>query len=261
MMSDLRENPKLHDLAVMAERFATLSKKKERNADLKDLQDEGQALLGNHETSTDLAELAANYVDTRRHRNELARSAREVLGKPLNAMSHGAITGIGCYLAALATAVLAITPWAWSLATNSVGHAANQARFLGLSFRPTTEFNLIIIVMLMSVLGSMAVMIITFANRAGQETLEQGFVWWYLIRPFAAAGVGVLFYMAIIAGFFNQTSARGRSALVLAAAIGGLAGLFTDNVVQKMRALLGLSSFSGLASTAKQDSNTQRGGS
>src|SRR5215469_219793 len=111
------------------------------------------------------------------------------------------------------------------------------------------------------VLGSMAVMIITFANRAGQETLEHGFLWWYLIRPFAAAGVGVLFYMAIIAGFFNQTSARGRSALVLAAAIGGLAGLFTDNVVQKMRALLGLSSFSESAANAKPDTNTQGSGS
>jgi hypothetical protein len=117
------------------------------------------------------------------------------------------------------------------------------------------------VVMLMSVLGSIAIMIITFANRAGKETLERGFLWWYLIRPFAAAAVGVLFYMAIIAGFFNQTSARGRSALVLAAAIGGLAGLFTDNVVQKMRALLGLSSFDEPAAAAKQDAKTRSGSS
>src|SRR5215469_11883295 len=275
MMLDLGKNPhpRLRDLAVTAERYVSLSsnghqrrpaleaeRQALQKADLQYLQDKGKAHLSDHKISG-LAKLAAHYQDTEEHRKELARSAREVLGKPENPMSGPDKVGIGCYLAALATAVLAITPWAWSLATNSVGHAANQARFLGLPFRATTEFNLIIIVMLMSVLGSMAVMIITFANRAGQETLEHGFLWWYLIRPFAAAGVGVLFYMAIIAGFFNQTSARGRSALVLAAAIGGLAGLFTDNVVQKMRALLGLSSFSESAANAKPDTNTQGSGS
>jgi hypothetical protein len=114
----------------------------------------------------------------------------------------------------------------------------------------------------MSVLGSLAIMIITFSNRAGQNTLEHGFLWWYLTRPFAAAAVGVLFYMAIIAGFFDQTSATGRSALVLAAAIGGLAGLFTDKVLQKMRAaLLGLSTFDEPAATAKQDASTGGSGS
>ena len=279
-MLDLRKNPRLRDLAVIAERVVSLSSNesngKERKdakearrqallaADLQDLQEKAKALLSDHMTSG-LAQLAAHYVDTPQHREELARSAREVLGKPQHPMSGVAKFGIGCYLAALAAAVLAITPWAWSLATSSVGHAANRARFLGVSFRPTTEFNLIVIVMLMSLLGSVAVMIITFANRAGQETLEQGFLWWYLTRPFAATAVGVLFYMAIIAGFFNQTSARGRSALVLAAAIGGLAGLFTDNVLQKMSgALLGLSSFNSPAATAsaaKQDTNARGSGS
>jgi hypothetical protein len=255
-MPDLRRNPRLRDLAVMAVRFASLSSDgQEPNVTVKDLHDRGRALLGDHKTSTDLAELAAHYEDTLQHREELARSAREVLRSPLHPMSSSAQAGIGCYLAALGTVALAITPWAWSLATSSVGHTtASRAHFLGLSFRPTTEFNLIIIVMLMSALGSIAVMIITFANRAGQETLENGFVWWYLTRPFAAAAVGVLFYLAIIAGFFNRTSANGHAALVLAGAVGGLAGLFTDNVLQKMRAaLLGLSSFS---EPAKQEPDT-----
>ena len=262
-MPDLRENPRLRDLAVIAERYVSLSKEDDLRpqaarqaliaADLQDLRDKGNALLGAHLTSTDLAELAASYQDSPEHREELARSAREVLGKPQNPMSSRSIAGIGCYLTVLATLVLAITPWAWSLATSSVGHTTDRARFLGLTFRPTTEFNLIIIVMLMSFLGSMAVMIITFTNRAGHGTLEQGFVWWYLTRPFAATAVGVLFYMAIIAGFFNQNSAKGRSALVLAAAIGGLAGLFTDSVLQKMSgALLGLTNFNAPAANAEQ---------
>jgi hypothetical protein len=266
MMRDLRTNPRLRDLAVIAERIGSRPWNGQQSnanlkADLKDLHDKGRALVGPHTKSTDLAELAANYQDSKKHRQELAHSAREVLRKPVRPMPDGVRTGVGCYLAALGTVVLAITPWAWSLATGSVGHTtAGRARFLGLSFRPTTEFNLIIIVMLMSVLGSIAVMIITFANRAGQETLDRGFVWWYLTRPFAATAIGVLFYMAIIAGFFNQASATGRSALVLAAAIGGLAGLFTDNVLQKMRsALLGLSAFDTAASGVKQAAD--KGGS
>lgn len=162
--------------------------------------------------------------------------------------------GIGCYLVALGAVALAITPWAWSLATSAIGRTpSSRARFLGLAFTPTAEFNMIIIVMLMAVLGSIAVMIIAFANRAGLGTLESGYLWWYLTRPFEAAAVGVLFYMAIIAGFFSQTSAQGRPALVLAAAIGGLAGLSTDKVLEKMRSALALTAFDTTAAAARKN--------
>lgn len=263
-MPELRINPPLHELAVKAQRLASqTSNGRVPDTKLKDLRDKGKAVLDDQKSSTDLATLAANYDDTPKHREELARHARDVLATTVNHMSRKAIIWVGCYLALLAAVALAITPWAWSLATSGISsRAAGRARFLGLSFKPTAEFNLIIIVMLMSVLGSLAVMIITFANRAGHETLEHGFLWWYLIRPFAAAAIGVLFYMAIIAGFFNQRSATGRSALVLAAAIGGLAGLFTDIVLQKMRAaLLGLSAFDAPAPTAKQNASTPGSGS
>src|SRR5215469_7739130 len=264
MMPELRTNPQLHDLAVRAERLASqTSNGRVLDTALKNLRDKGKAVLGDLKSSTDLATLAADYQDTPEHREELARRAREVLEKTVNHMSRRVIIGVGCYLAVLSVAALAITPWAWSLATSGVtSRTAGRARFLSLSFTPTAEFNLIIIVMLMSVLGSLAVMIITFANRAGHETLEHGFLWWYLTRPFAATAIGVLFYMAIIAGFFNKNSATGRSALVLAAAIGGLAGLFTDAVLQKMRAaLLGLSSFDQPAPTAKPNASKPANGS
>lgn len=200
-MTDMRSDPYLRDLAVMAERITT-------------------QLTNNQEP----------------HES----------GKR---MKRGGLITVGCYLAVLGTAALAIAPWAWSLAVSSIDTTAGpRAHFLGLAFTPTTEFSLIIIVMLMAVLGSLAVLILTFSNRAGHETLERGYLWWYLLRPIEAAAVGVLFYMAIIAGFFNQVSATGRPALVLAAAIGGLAGLFTDKVLEKMRDLLGLRQFSKAAS-------------
>ncbi len=206
-------------------------------------------MLGDHRTSTDLAELASTFVDTEDHRAELAGSAKEVLKLPEHPMESGMKIGIGCYLIALGAVALAVLPWAWSLATSTISSSAAgkagtiQAHFLGLGFTPTTEFSLVIIVILMAIIGSVAVLILTFSSRAGHETLERGYLWWYLTRPIAAAGVGVLFYMTVIAGYFNQAAAHGRAALVVAAAIGGLAGLFTDQVLQKMRGVLGQKPF------------------
>jgi magnesium-transporting ATPase (P-type) len=113
--------------------------------------------------------------------------------EPQKAISTATEVGIGCYLVALGAVALATTPWARSLATSSISRTpGGRARFLGLAFTPTAEFNLIIIVMLMAVLGSIAVMIITFASRSGHRTLDSAYLWWYLTRPFEAAAVGVL---------------------------------------------------------------------
>jgi hypothetical protein len=57
--------------------------------------------------------------------------------------------------------------------------------------------------------------------------------------------------MAFIAGFFSAAPAKSSQALILAATIGGLAGLFTDQVRQKMSKVLGLLPTSELASESK----------
>lgn len=147
------------------------------------------------------------------------------------------------YLIVFGVALLATIPWAWSFASRLVSGKAGttvSVHFLGVGFTPTAEFSLLLIVLLAAMLGSVAVLTLTFSSRAGHGTLESGYVWWYLTRPITAAALGLLFYVAIMAGFFSATTTQGHPALVIAAAIGGLAGLFTDQVLKKMRSILAL---------------------
>jgi hypothetical protein len=149
--------------------------------------------------------------------------------------------GVGIYLTVLGLALLAVTPQAWSLATQVVTSGeAEQLSLWGFEFRATPEIGLMSIVILMGLIGSATVMTLVFALRAGNGTLEDSFVWWYVTRPITAAGLAVLFYMTAIAGLLNLGTISGASALVIAAALAALAGLFTDQVLEKMRKMLGL---------------------
>ncbi|HEY8721292.1 hypothetical protein [Pengzhenrongella sp.] len=170
-------------------------------------------------------------------------AAAPVPPKKLRPMSKRLRRSIGVYLLVIGLALLAIIPWAWSVASNVVvaaDGATVRATFLGRSFTPTAEFCLAMIVLLTAMIGSVVVLSLTFSSRAGHETLERGYLWWYLTRPISSAGLGLLFYLAIIAGFFDASGTSDRQALTYAAAIGGLSGLFTDQVLKKMRGILGL---------------------
>jgi hypothetical protein len=90
--------------------------------------------------------------------------------------------------------------------------------------------------------GSVIQQSIVFALRAGHERLERGYVWWYLLRPVWSALLGAVIVVAVNAGFVSigdtTTSAAGVTVLATA---GVLAGLFTDQVLQRFQKLLGAS--------------------
>jgi hypothetical protein len=233
-MSNAREDRMVRDLAQYAVDFSA-------HPDLDELHRRGQAIVSRADgKAADLAVLAANYtrdgVDA-----ELERSAREVLAQPFEPMKPLSRRLIGVYLVTLGIAVVAVLPWAWSVAS-SVGPTTPEAHFMGFAFTPTTSFTRMLIITLVAIAGSVAIMSITFANRAGKHTLEDGWQWWYLTRPICAAVIGVVSYMAILAGYLDEATTD-RSELIVAAAIGGLAGLFTDKVIELMRKIIGLTAF------------------
>jgi len=81
---------------------------------------------------------------------------------------------------------------------------------------------------------------IVFASRAGQQTLERGYLWWYVLRPVWSALLGGVVVLTVNAGLVSigdeTTSAAGVTVLVTAAAV---AGLFTDQALQRLRSVLG----------------------
>jgi hypothetical protein len=154
---------------------------------------------------------------------------------------------IGTYLMVLGLLMLVLVPWVWSVGwrANESDNGDAPASFLGLDFTASAPATLLAVVVLMAVIGSVTVMTLVFAARAGHGTLEQTYLWWYVTRPVSAAGLGVLVYMFIVAGVFDFATIEDGStpALVVAAAVGALSGLFTDQVLDRVRRVLGLSPF------------------
>jgi|Tabmets5t2r1_1033131.scaffolds.fasta_scaffold06941_3 hypothetical protein len=175
-------------------------------------------------------------------------------------MSDVARRAIGCYLVAVGLLMLILVPWAWSVAwrANESDNGDTPTTFLGLDFTASAPATLLAMVVLMAVIGSVTVMTLVFAARAGHGTLEQTYIWWYVTRPISAAGLGVLVYMFVVAGFFDLATIEDGSppALILAAGIGALSGLFTDQVLDRVRWVLGLSVFT--AGTAPAERRQRR---
>lgn len=233
-MTNIRSDPKVRDLAEFASRFA-------EHEDVEELHRRGLALIAQHENSSDLAELSATYVDNAEHREELLRSAGEVL---LRHMTPARKKAIGIYLTVLGVLLLAVTPEAWGVATEVVeADASTTTSFWAFELTATPAMALMGIVILMGLIGSVTVMSLVFALRAGNRTLEDSFAWWYVTRPITASGLAVLFYVTATAGLLDLGSISGSSALAIAAALAALAGLFTDQVLEKMRRMLGLLPF------------------
>jgi hypothetical protein len=89
-----------------------------------------------------------------------------------------------------------------------------------------------------------------FAARAAARTFEASYFWWYLLRPFEAALVAMVLVAVARAGIpaLGPTGTDGGHA-GLAFVAGGLAGLFTDQVMQQLRGLLGATKIDHKAST------------
>jgi hypothetical protein len=111
---------------------------------------------------------------------------------------------------------------------------------LGASFAISLSMSVLLLGAASGLVGSMIQQSIVFAQRAGRDTLEVGFVWWYLLRPIWSALLGAVFVIAVNTGLISigdqTTSTAGVTVL---ATVGCFAGLFTDQVLDKMRDLLG----------------------
>jgi hypothetical protein len=140
---------------------------------------------------------------------------------------------------------------AGTLATQTVG-------WLGPDFAVTLSMSLLMVGAAAGAVGSVIQQSIIFALRAGHETLERGFVWWYLLRPMWSALLGAVVVVAFNAGLVSigdtTTSTAGVTVLVTA---GAVAGLFTDKALQRLSALLGASACEVPATTLSSPTSSE----
>ena len=120
--------------------------------------------------------------------------------------------------------------------------ATRTISWWGPSFSITLATSLVVVGAAAGFVGSVVQQSIVFASRAGQQTLERGYLWWYVLRPVWSALLGGVVVLTVNAGLVSigddTTSAAGVTVLVTAAAV---AGLFTDQAMQRLRSVLGAS--------------------
>ncbi len=123
----------------------------------------------------------------------------------------------------------------------ATGTLAEQAiRWWGPDASVTLNMSLMLLGAAAGLVGSVVQQSIIFALRAGHETLGAGYVWWYVLRPIWSALLGALVVVAVNTGLVSigDTTTSTAGVTVLATA-GALAGLFTDQALQRLRDLLG----------------------
>lgn len=179
------------------------------------------------------------------------RPGNEIGIDPLRAMAASRRRLIGLTNAVEGVAALLALVWAYGLAERMVlaqelsgpGTVATRTvAWWGPSFGVTLSTSLFLVGAAGGFLGSVVQQSIVFAARAGAETLERGYIWWYGLRPVWSALLGAAMIVTVNAGLVSigdeTTSAAGVTVLVTSAVV---AGLFTDQVLQRMQGVLGAS--------------------
>ena len=118
--------------------------------------------------------------------------------------------------------------------------ATVAAHWWGPDFSLTLSMSLLLVGAASGVVGSVIQQSIVFAFRAGQDTLEQGLFWWYVLRPVWSALLGSVVVVAVNTGLISigdtTTSSAGVTVLVT---MGALAGMYTDQALQRLQPFLG----------------------
>lgn len=153
-------------------------------------------------------------------------------------------SAIGVWLTALGVSAVVGMFWAWNIAGRISATTPDVAvTWVGPDFSASATTAAFLLAATAGVAGSVVHIGGLFSCRAGRRTFEASYTWSYLLRPVLAALLAVLVVAAIRAGTISVAGDSSDNATpMLAFLAGGLAGLFTDRVVLKMRKLLGSTS-------------------
>jgi hypothetical protein len=158
----------------------------------------------------------------------------------------GAVT---CWLAGAGSIMLIAVLWAWGVADRT-GTAPEAVHWIGPDFTATPATGALVLAAAAGAAASFIHSTSQFAARAGHRTFEPSYLAWYLLRPLNAALLAMVTVVLIRSGLVTiGTTQDGSGASVLAFTAGALAGLYTDRVMQLLRARLGAGDPSRPAST------------
>lgn len=149
--------------------------------------------------------------------------------------------GITAYLSLLGALAVPATLWAFRIADQvTTARPLVNVRWVGPQFSADALTSVLLLAAVGGVVGSLVHAGHLFSRRLARSTFEASYLVWYLLRPLLSALLGMTFVAVIRIGLVSL-SAKGTdfSTPYLSFAVGALAVLFLDTVLQKMRAILG----------------------
>lgn len=94
---------------------------------------------------------------------------------------------------------------------------------------------LLLLVALMGLLGNMIHISSSFTTYVGNNDFKKSWILWYWVKPFTAAGLALIVYFIIRAGFLSYGTGASNISLYGILALSALAGLFTDSATLKLK--------------------------
>jgi hypothetical protein len=94
---------------------------------------------------------------------------------------------------------------------------------------------LLLLVALMGFLGNMVHIATSFTTFVGNQTFKRSWILWYCVKPFTAAGLALILYFIIRAGFLSYGTGASGVSLYGILSLSALAGLFTDSATLKLK--------------------------
>lgn len=145
--------------------------------------------------------------------------------------------GIGLMAVGLVLIYLLVTAWPAIVDASQQAQRPHAIHWFGGSFTPTLDSALLLLVVLVSALGSYVHAATSFADYYGNRKLHASWLWWYLLRVFIGCSLALLFYFALRGGFFSAGSSSKDVNPYGIAALAGLVGLFSKQATDKLREL------------------------
>ena len=139
---------------------------------------------------------------------------------------------LGAYLIIIGVAAAYVLCKAWPdvRPQGSGGGWASHISLFWIKFPVGPEARLIILAFAAGALGSCIQAAQSFIVFVGNRTFRSNWIWWYVMRPFIGAGLGLIFYLLFRGGLV--TGVNGDPSTVInpygIMAICGLAGLFSN---------------------------------
>jgi hypothetical protein len=132
---------------------------------------------------------------------------------------------------------MTVALWPAVQSATVTGSKPKTITWFGHSYTPTQEAAYIILVILVSALGSYVHAATSFVDYVGNRKFRRSWVWWYLLRLFTGTSLALLFYFAIRGGFFATSASTTAVNPYGIGALAGLVGLFSKQATDKLREL------------------------